>query len=999
MSRQSKINQQRRLQFEQFEKRLVMSAQAVASILPELDIASPYITQQAVEIQPQSDSLGDASTVAAGIADQYGFDGAGQTVAVIDSGIAWDHYALGGGFGEGHRVVGGWDFAENDANPYDDGPVGFHGTHVAGIIGSSDDQYRGVSSGVDLVGLRVFGDNGESNLEWVEAALQWVHDNKDAFENPITTVNLSLGTNWNAETVPDWATLEDEFAQLEADGLFISVAAGNAFNTFGETGLSYPAVSEHVVPVASHGADGQISDFSQRNEDVLVAPGELLRSTVPDHLFNFQTGQFLGSSGTSQAAPYVAGASAVLRQANEFVGETNITQELLYQQFRETADQIYDSVTDGYYHKINLEAALAAVIQDRHGDSVETATDTGVLIGGEVIEGTIGKIADVDTFEFTADQTGQVTLTFEVTHDLVPLIDVDGSSAAIIGNEITFDVVAGEQYSFALATAEGSGHYKINVDFQASGNQAGGESGLSDNVNNNGGTIGNSIGQTINWGQVVSNQYLNQTINGQSTFEITAARDGYLTVEANAQLDQDGRPFVIEIYDSNLNRLHTSTTHTGEARVNVVAQKGETYFIKAIGQSSSVDFELSNQVAFENGKLTIHGTNHDDSIFVSTRNASGQYFIDVNGVGYQFGSSSIEEFKIVGHNGEDTVNLVLGSESDRVATRTNAVSVHNDQYTLNAIGTQNIVVRAGGGHDTIAMADSAGSDTLTSGEQHGEFWTTLKGENFTSSSSGFDVVYVGSTGNDSAELSGTSGTDFFVSRAERSMLVTEGSTLLFDNFDSIAVDGSSGGLDTARIFDSAGNDVFRSNGGDVELVSSNRTVSASDFKIVDLIANQGGHDEAFLTGTDGSDVARARQSNTRVVLSTGQTVNAEGFESTELDLLNGLDLAFLKGTDGREVLNASYDEVEFETTLSLLRLTNVEDTSFDGNGGDDEVLFGDLDLLESIGDRATAYLRDHSVVAEDFSLLEARSVDNAIAEYDLEAIDYLYVLRGQWAKK
>lgn len=172
MSRQSKINQQRRLQFEQFEKRLVMSAQAVASILPELDIASPYITQQAVEIQPQSDSLGDASTVAAGIADQYGFDGAGQTVAVIDSGIAWDHYALGGGFGEGHRVVGGWDFAENDANPYDDGPVGFHGTHVAGIIGSSDDQYRGVSSGVDLVGLRVFGDNGESNLEWVEAALQ-----------------------------------------------------------------------------------------------------------------------------------------------------------------------------------------------------------------------------------------------------------------------------------------------------------------------------------------------------------------------------------------------------------------------------------------------------------------------------------------------------------------------------------------------------------------------------------------------------------------------------------------------------------------------------------------------------------------------------------------------------------------------------------------------------------------------------------------------------------
>ncbi len=59
----------------------------------------------------------------------YGFTGIGQTVAVIDSGIAYDHFALGGGFGSNYRVVGGWDFTgENDANPYDDGPSGSHGT-------------------------------------------------------------------------------------------------------------------------------------------------------------------------------------------------------------------------------------------------------------------------------------------------------------------------------------------------------------------------------------------------------------------------------------------------------------------------------------------------------------------------------------------------------------------------------------------------------------------------------------------------------------------------------------------------------------------------------------------------------------------------------------------------------------------------------------------------------------------------------------------------------
>ncbi len=145
MSKRNDTSQDRRLRFEQFEQRLVMSAQAVASLLPELNIASPAITQQSVSLESPTKQASD-------IAAQYGLDGKGQTVAVIDSGIAWDHYALGNGFGEGNKVVGGWDFAENDSNPYDDGPAGYHGSHVAGIIGSTDSQYTGVAQGVDLVG-------------------------------------------------------------------------------------------------------------------------------------------------------------------------------------------------------------------------------------------------------------------------------------------------------------------------------------------------------------------------------------------------------------------------------------------------------------------------------------------------------------------------------------------------------------------------------------------------------------------------------------------------------------------------------------------------------------------------------------------------------------------------------------------------------------------------------------------------------------------------------
>ncbi len=189
------------------------------------------------------------------------------------------------GFGAGYRVVGGWDFTEeNDANPYDDGPAGYHGTHVAGIIGSDDAKNPGVAPDVDLVALRVFNDLGKGQMEWVEKALQWVHTNKNSFENPITTVNLSIGSTWNSSNAPDWAILEDELRTLHNDGILVTASAGNSFKSYNAPGLSYPAASQYVLPVASVDDNGQLSDFSQRDDRVIAAPGRNILSTVPDHL-------------------------------------------------------------------------------------------------------------------------------------------------------------------------------------------------------------------------------------------------------------------------------------------------------------------------------------------------------------------------------------------------------------------------------------------------------------------------------------------------------------------------------------------------------------------------------------------------------------------------------------------------------------------------------------------------------------------------------------------
>ena len=151
---------------------------------------------------------------------------------MIDSGIAYDHLSLGGGFGAGNRVVGGWDFAENDADPYDDAPAGFHGTHVAGIIGSDHETYTGVASQVDLVALRVFDDFGNGDFRVGRAVAAVGHrQSRTRLPTRLQRSTLSLGVpEMNESGVPVWANLEDEFQTLNEAGIFIAVSAGNDFD-------------------------------------------------------------------------------------------------------------------------------------------------------------------------------------------------------------------------------------------------------------------------------------------------------------------------------------------------------------------------------------------------------------------------------------------------------------------------------------------------------------------------------------------------------------------------------------------------------------------------------------------------------------------------------------------------------------------------------------------------------------------------------------------------
>ncbi len=309
---------------------------------------------------------------AASVRELYQIDGSGQTVAIIDTGIAWDHVAFattnpaGGqplvGFGVGYRVVGGWDFAENDANPYDDGPAGFHGTHVAGILAGQSDGFAGVAPGADIVALRVFDDFGIGKLSWVESALRWVIENRTAFENPITTVNLSLGVFANSDSAA-LSQLNDELEQLRADGVIVVGAAGNSFDATRPDAVAYPASHSLVAAVSSVDTNGNHHAFSQRGDGVFAAPGGAILSSIPDHVngWDGNIDDFAAATGTSMATPQVAGATMLIRQAMQSIGH-DPTPEVILAHLRDTSQSLTDSITGATYHRIDLHAAIETLL-------------------------------------------------------------------------------------------------------------------------------------------------------------------------------------------------------------------------------------------------------------------------------------------------------------------------------------------------------------------------------------------------------------------------------------------------------------------------------------------------------------------------------------------------------------------------------------------------------------------------------------------------------------
>lgn len=208
--------------------------------------------------------------------------GDGATVYVLDTGVLFAHTEFAG------RAVSGWDFIQNDADASD---CHGHGTHVAGTIGGAT---VGVAKAVRLVSVRVLDCVGQGAYSQVIAGIDWVTANASG-----GVANMSLGGSFSQ-------ALNDAVARSTAAGIVYVVAAGNSRDN---ACLYSPASTPSAVTVGATDATDARASFSNYGDCLdLFAPGVSIWSSTKD-------GAYASMSGTSMAAPHVAGVAALIRAA------------------------------------------------------------------------------------------------------------------------------------------------------------------------------------------------------------------------------------------------------------------------------------------------------------------------------------------------------------------------------------------------------------------------------------------------------------------------------------------------------------------------------------------------------------------------------------------------------------------------------------------------------------------------------------------------------------
>ena len=243
---------------------------------------------------------------------QYRLTGAGVNVYVLDTGIRTTHNDFGGRASVGFAL--NFDFDESSLSGWNDAwceapNTSGHGTEVASIIGGS---VHGVAKEVQLIGVRAFDCFNESPLDSMLLAVDWVTGNH---QKPAVA-------NFSAGCIGICASLDLAITNSVAAGVTWVVAAGNDGN---DACLNSPGRSAEAISVAATRADdSRWSSSSWGSCVALFAPGASI--PMASHLGNTAT---TVDSGTSFAAPHVAGVAALYLQQHPLATPAQVRTAIL----------------------------------------------------------------------------------------------------------------------------------------------------------------------------------------------------------------------------------------------------------------------------------------------------------------------------------------------------------------------------------------------------------------------------------------------------------------------------------------------------------------------------------------------------------------------------------------------------------------------------------------------------------------------------------------------
>ncbi|WP_142849882.1 S8 family peptidase [Telmatospirillum sp. J64-1] len=308
------------------------------------------------------------ATVGASGAYSYGATGADTTVAVIDSGIATGHVDFAGAIHAASRDM------RNDRTPspaLDD--AGGHGTMVAGIVGArkNSEGMHGLAFESQIMALRVDAPGScDTRCSFLHSDV--ARATSHAVANGAQVLNYSMGGSGNIST-----NLKTALSQAAAADRILVFAAGNSANSEIDTPASFvtdPAARGLGIAVGAVDSNLNMASFSnhagEAMEYYLVAPGVSVRTTNKD-------GGWSNGSGTSFAAPYVAGAAAALHSASPWLSSRQVVDLLLT-----TAADLGTPGIDPVYGRglLDLNAALSPQ------GTLSVPTGDNVADGGELLE-------------------------------------------------------------------------------------------------------------------------------------------------------------------------------------------------------------------------------------------------------------------------------------------------------------------------------------------------------------------------------------------------------------------------------------------------------------------------------------------------------------------------------------------------------------------------------------------------------------------------------------